>query len=300
MKQYLDLAKHVLAEGNERGDRTGTGTISVFGPQLHFDLREGFPIVTTKKTAIRLVWTELLWMLQGTSSIRPLIAVNNNIWNDWPMKKWIEDEQIDTSDMLDITDLWKRGVFNSKTFEDKYGDLGPVYGVQWRKWMTPMDGWIDQLQLAIDTIERNPEDRRIIVTAWNPGELEEMALPPCHLLYQFYVEGDWLDVKVYQRSADVFLGLPFDIASYATLLHMVAHVTNKKPRSLIYTLGDTHIYKNHVDQIKEQLTRVPYALPTFNVNKKDRIIKTIDDFRFSDFEFDEYKHHPSIKGDVSV
>lgn len=286
MKQYLKLADKVMKFGHVRKERTGTGTISVFGPQLVFDLREGFPAVTTKSLFIKGVWIELLWFLSGETSAQYMIDNNVAIWDEWMMEN---------------------------------NDLGPVYGVQWRKWRSlynetttlfaddgPLESYnevrteyIDQLQKAIDTIRNNPTDRRIIVTAWNPGELDQMALPPCHLLYQFYVEDDFLDIKVYQRSADVFLGLPFDIASYATLVTQVAYITGKIPRQLIYTLGDTHIYSNHVEVMVEQLMREPYDLPIINVNTNNRDIREIDDFVYEDFSLEGYKHHPKLTGVVS-
>lgn len=276
MRQYLDLIKDVLENGEQRMDRTGTGTISVFGRHLRFNLQEGFPAVTTKRLFIKGVWVELLWMLSGSSNIDFMLDHNVHIWDEWA---------------------------------DSYGDLGPVYGVQWRRWRhVHWEGlkayrveYIDQLQKAIDTIKSNPTDRRMLVTAWNPGELDEMALPPCHYSYQFYVHNDGrLSTLVNQRSADVFLGLPFDIASYATLTHMVAHVTGLKPGELIYNLGDTHIYLNHLEQVKTQLQREPYPLPQININKRNREIKSIDDFELEDFELVGYQHHPTIKGEVSV
>lgn len=276
MHQYLNLIKDVLENGEQRMDRTGTGTISVFGRQLRFNLQEGFPAVTTKRLFIKGVWVELLWMLSGSSNIDFMLDYGVHIWDEWA---------------------------------DSYGELGPVYGVQWRRWRhVHREGWkayrveyIDQLQKAIDTIKSNPTDRRMLVTAWNPGELDEMALPPCHYSYQFYVHNDGrLSTLVNQRSADVFLGLPFDIASYATLTHMVAHVTGLKPGELIYNLGDTHIYLNHLEQVKTQLQREPYPLPQININRRNREIKSIDDFELEDFELINYQHHPTIKGEVSV
>lgn len=271
MRQYLDLIKDALENGEPRKDRTGTGTISVFGRHLRFNLQEGFPAVTTKRLFIKGVWVELLWMLSGSSNIGFLLDNNVHIWDEWA---------------------------------DPNGELGPVYGVQWRKWKRLKEHrveYIDQLQKAIDTIKNNPTDRRMLVTAWNPGELDEMALPPCHYSYQFYVHNDGrLSTLVNQRSADIFLGLPFDIASYATLTHMVAHVTGLKPGELIYNLGDTHIYLNHIEQVKTQLQREPYPLPQININKRNREIKSIDDFELEDLELVDYQHHPAIKGEVSV
>lgn len=315
MDNYLDLVDKVLKEGTVRTDRTGTGTIAIFGPQLEFDLRHGFPAVTTKKLNLRLVWTELLWMISGSTKLKPLLEQNNNIWNEWPFKKWLVDtghehilENPDSQEYKDAMYTFKENILGSAMFEEKYGDLGPVYGKQWREWQTyyfdgenyVADDWVDQLQNAITKIKENPHDRRILVTAWNPGELDDMALPPCHMFYQLYVEGDFLDIKVYQRSADVFLGLPFDLASYATLVGMIAELTGKRPRYMYYTLGDTHIYLNHVAQMQEQLRRRPYVLPDFTVNRHQREIKSIDDFTMDDFELTDYEHHPAISGKVSI
>jgi thymidylate synthase len=277
MKQYLNLADYILRFGNKRGDRTGTGTISSFGHRLEFNMEDGFPAITTKKLFIRGVWVELLWMLSGNTSGRFMLENNVHIWDEW-----MDDDN----------------------------NLGRVYGVQWRRWRGriahfengeyPVREYIDQLQGAIDSIRDTPTNRRMLVTAWRPDELDEMALPPCHLLYQFYVDGDKLDIQVYQRSADVFLGLPFDIASYATLLHMVAHVTGKTPGRLIYLLGDTHIYTNHIDQVLEQLKRMPFDLPKLNVNARNREIKTIDDFQLEDLHLVDYNSHGPLKGKVSI
>lgn len=271
MKEYLDLVERVMAFGNKRGDRTGTGTISSFGHQLVFDMADGFPAVTTKKLNVQKVWVELLWMLRGETSAQFMLDNDCHIWDEWM---------------------------------DENNDLGPVYGVQWRQWVEHLEdgdvNLIDQLQECIDKIRNNPTDRRMLVTAWNPGELHLMALPPCHLLYQFYVDGMYLDIQVYQRSADVFLGLPFDIASYATLLHMVAHVTGKIPGRLIYVLGDTHIYTNHIEQMLTQLRREPLELPKLIVNKHNRDIKEIDDFQLDDLELQGYQHHKPLRGKVSV
>lgn len=286
MQQYQDLCIDILQNGEKRDDRTGTGTLSVFGRQLRFDLSEGFPAITTKKLFIKGVWVELLWMLSGDSSAKYMLENNVHIWDEW-LK------------------------------EDN--DLGPVYGVQWRRWkkhhFKPIEYvngnftglqwkgyvYVDQLQNTIDSIRNNPSDRRMLVSAWNPGELNEMALPPCHYSYQFYVHNDGrLDILVNQRSADVFLGLPFDIASYATLLCMVAHVTGKRPGEVIYNLGDTHIYLNHIDKIVFQLSRKPRQLPSINVNRHNRVIKEIDDFVLDDLQIVDYDPYPAIKGEVSV
>jgi thymidylate synthase len=263
-----------MAFGKPRSDRTGTGTISSFGHRLEFDLTEGFPVVTTKKIFMKGIWVELLWMLKGTESAKFMLDNDVHIWDEWM---------------------------------DRRKKLGRVYGVQWRNWRKVIGAWpdctidydyVDQLQNAINTIRKNPVDRRMVVTAWNPGELDEMALPPCHMFYQFYVDCDYLDIQVYQRSADVFLGLPFDIASYATLLSMVAMITGKKPGRLIYVLGDTHIYSNHIEQVMMQRERDPFDLPKLHI--VDRGQEEIDDFELSDFSLEDYQAHPAIKGKVSV
>lgn len=279
MKQYLRLAEHVLMHGNKREERTGTGTISSFGHRLEFNMKDGFPLVTTKKMFIKGIWVELLWMLRGEENAGFMLDNNVHIWDEWM---------------------------------DEDNNLGRVYGVQWRKWRKYfytfdagfeyklMVKYLDQLQTAINTIRNNPTDRRMVVTAWNPSELDEMALPPCHMFYQFYVCEDELDIQVYQRSADIFLGLPFDIASYATLLHMVAHITGKKPGRLIYILGDAHIYNNHVDQMLTQIKREPCGLPILDVNHNSRTIKEIDDFTLDDLALIGYESHGPLKGKVSV
>lgn len=282
MKQYLSLIHDVMINGNKREDRTGTGTISSFGHRLEFDLRDGFPLVTTKFVPYRLIATELLWMISGETSAQYLIDNNNHIWDEWMLPG---------------------------------NELGRVYGVQWRRWRSTSDlasisvnknnvdiefKWVDQLQNAINSIRTNPTDRRMLVSAWNPGELDEMALPPCHLLYQFYVDGEYLDCQVYQRSADVFLGLPFDIASYATLMHMVGYVTGKKPRKLIYVTGDTHIYTNHVEQCLTMLRREPKILPRLVINPTNREINEIDDFLLRDLSLVGYESHGRLTGEVSI
>jgi len=264
MKQYLNLLSDLLATGNERADRTGTGTISRFGYQMRFDLAEGFPLVTTKKLHLKSIVHELLWFLQGDTNIKYLQDNGVKIWDAWA---------------------------------DENGDLGPVYGHQWRCWSTPDGREIDQITQLIDQIKANPSSRRLIVNAWNVGDLEKMKLPPCHLLFQFYVNEGKLSCQLYQRSADVFLGVPFNIASYALLTMMVAQVTGLKPGDFVHTFGDAHIYNNHLDQVKLQLTREPFPLPQMKINPE---VKSIFDFKFDDFELINYHAHPHIKGDVSV
>lgn len=264
MKQYLDLLDHVLKNGETKSDRTGTGTISVFGYQMRFDLQKGFPLMTTKKIHIKSVIHELLWFISGDTNIRYLQENGVRIWNEWA---------------------------------DADGNLGPVYGSQWRSWPRPDGGSIDQLQQVVESIRTNPDSRRHIVLAWNPGEIEKMALPPCHILFQFYVAGGRLSCQLYQRSADIFLGVPFNIASYSFLLLMMASVTGLQPGEFIHTLGDAHIYLNHIEQVKLQLSREPMPLPVASVNSK---IKDITGFRYEDFLIENYQSHPAIKGDISV
>lgn len=263
MKQYLDLLDFVLKNGAEKRDRTGTGTLSVFGYQMRFNLEEGFPLLTTKKLHLKSILYELLWFLRGDTNIKFLKDNNVTIWDEWA---------------------------------DKNGELGHVYGYQWRSWTTST-GHIDQIIQVIDSIKTNPQSRRHIVSAWNVGELDKMALPPCHLLFQFYVANGKLSCQMYQRSADIFLGVPFNIASYALLTMMVAQVTGLKPGEFIHTLGDTHLYLNHIDQAKLQLTREPYKLPKMSVNP---LIKNIFDFKYEDFKLENYLAHPHIKADISV
>ena len=264
MKQYLDLLQHILEHGAGKADRTGTGTRSVFGYQMRFDLRRGFPALTTKKLHLRSIVHELLWFLSGDGNIRYLNEHGVTIWDEWAGDN---------------------------------GDLGPVYGVQWRHWRTPEGGEIDQIAQVIEQIRTNPDSRRHIVTAWNPGEVERMALPPCHALFQFYVLDRELSCQLYQRSADIFLGVPFNIASYALLTMMVAQVCELKPAEFILTLGDAHLYANHVEQAREQLTRAPRPLPTMRL---DPGATSIFDFTYDDFTLENYEPHPHIKAPIAV
>ncbi len=264
MEQYLKLCTHVLETGTKKEDRTGTGTISTFGYQMRFNLQEGFPLLTTKKLHLKSIIHELLWFLAGDTNVEYLQRHGVRIWNDWA---------------------------------DEKGDLGPVYGKQWRSWSTPNGEAIDQISEVINLIKENPDSRRMIVNAWNVGELNQMALPPCHLLFQFYVADGKLSCQLYQRSADIFLGVPFNIASYALLTMMVAQVTDLEPGEFVHTLGDAHIYLNHLDQVKLQLTREPRALPKMNISSH---VKDIFSFTFDDFELEGYDPHPHIKGVVSV
>ncbi len=264
MQQYLDLMKHILENGTEKGDRTGTGTKSVFGYQMRFDLSEGFPCVTTKKLHLRSIIHELLWFLQGDQNIKYLKENGVSIWDEWA---------------------------------DQDGNLGPVYGVQWRSWETPDGRKIDQIQKLIEGIKKNPNSRRHIVSAWNVADVDEMALPPCHTLFQFYVADGKLSCQLYQRSADVFLGVPFNIASYALFTMMVAQVCDLQPGDFVHTFGDAHLYSNHLEQTELQLTRAPRPLPTMKINPE---VKNIFDFKFEDFELINYDPHPHIKGAVAV
>lgn len=264
MRQYLDLLNRIFDEGVEKGDRTGTGTTSVFGHQLRFDLAEGFPLLTTKKLHLRSIIHELLWFLQGDTNTAYLKENGVGIWDEWA---------------------------------DEEGNLGPVYGHQWRSWGTPDGGTVDQVSQLIEQIRETPDSRRLIVSAWNVGELESMALPPCHLLYQFYVAEGKLSCQLYQRSADVFLGVPFNIASYSLLLLMVAQVTGLEPGDFVHTFGDVHLYSNHIEQARLQLSREPRGLPSMKLNGE---IDDIFAFRFEDFQLEDYDPHPHIKAPVAV
>lgn len=264
MRQYLDLLDHVLKHGVEKHDRTGTGTISVFGYQMRFNLEDGFPVMTTKKLHLKSILHELLWFLKGETNIAYLKENGVRIWNEWA---------------------------------DENGNLGPIYGYQWRSWPDYKGGNIDQITQVIHSIKNNPDSRRHIVSAWNVGVIDEMALPPCHILFQFYVANGKLSCQLYQRSADIFLGVPFNIASYAFLLKMIAQVTGLEAGEFVHTLGDAHIYLNHIDQVKLQLTREPMKLPQMKLNPD---VKNIFDFKFEDFELIGYESHPHIKGDISV
>ena len=264
MKQYLDLLEYTLKNGIEKTDRTGTGTISVFGYQMRFNLNDGFPALTTKKLHLKSIIHELLWFISGNTNIKYLTDNGVKIWNEWA---------------------------------DADGNLGPVYGSQWRAWTTSNGKKVDQLAEVIESIKKSPDSRRHMVSAWNVGEIDKMALPPCHVLFQFYVANGRLSCQLYQRSADIFLGVPFNIASYALLTLMIAQVTNLKPGEFIHTLGDAHIYINHIEQVKIQLAREPLKLPTMVINPA---ITNIDEFKYEDFTLVNYNAHPHIKGDISV
>jgi len=264
MKQYLDLMRHVRDNGVNKGDRTGTGTVSVFGYQMRFNLSDGFPLITTKKCHLKSIIHELLWFLSGDTNIQYLQDNGVRIWNEWA---------------------------------DKNGDLGPVYGYQWRSWPKPGGGHADQITQIIEQIKHTPDSRRIIVSAWNVGQIENMVLPPCHMMFQFYVAEGKLSCQLYQRSADVFLGVPFNIASYALLTLMAAQVCGLKPGEFVHTLGDAHLYSNHLQQADEQLTRTPYPLPLMVINPD---VDSVFDFKFDDFSLTGYQAHPHIKASVAV
>jgi len=264
MKQYLELLDHVMKNGVEKTDRTGTGTISTFGYQMRFDLEKGFPVLTTKKLHLRSIIYELLWFLRGETNVKYLQDKGVKIWNAWA---------------------------------DEDGELGPVYGYQWRSWPSADGRHIDQISRVIETIKSNPDSRRHLVSAWNVGEIEKMALPPCHIFFQFYVAEGKLSCQLYQRSADIFLGVPFNIASYSLLLLMMAQVTGLQPGEFIHTFGDAHIYLNHTEQVREQIGREPYQLPVMKLNSQR---KSIFDFEYEDFVLENYCAHPHIKGEISV
>jgi thymidylate synthase len=264
MKQYLNLLQHILDNGIEKEDRTGTGTLSTFGYQMRFNLQDGFPVVTTKKLHLKSIIHELLWFLNGDTNTKYLIDNGVRIWNEWA---------------------------------DENGDLGHIYGYQWRSWPDYKGGHVDQITKAIETIKRNPDSRRIIVSAWNVADLPNMNLPPCHAFFQFYVAGGKLSCQLYQRSADSFIGVPFNIASYALLTMMMAQVTGLEPGDFVHTFGDLHIYTNHIEQVKLQLSREPYQLPQMKINPD---VKSIFGFKYEDFELVNYQAHPHIKGDVAV
>lgn len=313
MKQYLELCRHILENGTVKEDRTGTGTISVFGYQMRFDLQKGFPLMTTKKTAFRLIATELLWFLKGDTNLRTLIKERNPIWDEWGFERWVTSEEYTGPDMTDfgrrsVKDeqfaevyaqemaSYKRRVVEDDQFAEKYGNLGPIYGKQWRSWSTG-DGSIDQIKLLIDGLKNNPDSRRHIVSAWNPSEVADMALPPCHTMFQFYVAEGKLSCQLYQRSADVFLGVPFNIASYALLVHLIAEECGLEVGEFVHTLGDAHLYLNHMDQVKEQLSREPRALPTLKLNRDG---KSIFELTYEDLEIEGYDPHPKIKAPIAV
>ncbi|WP_127478263.1 thymidylate synthase [Sulfurivermis fontis] len=292
MKQYLDLMRHVLEHGTRKEDRTGTGTVSVFGYQMRFNLAEGFPLLTTKKVFLKGIIHELLWFLAGDTNIKYLVDNGVGIWNEWPHAVYVKS----TGDNMALADFVAR-IRDDAEFARRWGGIGPGYGHQWRSWPTPDGGTIDQISQVVQQIRNNPDSRRIIVSAWNVAEVEKMALPPCHTLFQFYVADGRLSCQLYQRSADIFLGVPFNIASYALLTMMVAQVTGLKPGDFVHTLGDAHLYLNHLEQAQTQLARTPYPLPQMKINPA---VTSLFDFKFEDFELVGYTCHPAIKAPVAV
>lgn len=325
MKQYHDLCRLVLDKGIKKEDRTGTGTISYFGHQMRFDLQEGFPLLTTKELNFPLIVSELIWFIQGNTNIRFLLQNKNNIWNEWAFKNWVESEDYDGE--VDMTDFgirsqvdeefakhykvemkrFKEKILTDDAFAEEFGDLGPVYGEQWRSWKGANGKTYDQLMDAIEQIKKNPDSRRLIVSAWNPSFIisdtegtppeQQMALPPCHTFFQFYVANGKLSLQMYQRSCDIFIGGGFNISSYALLVCMVAQVTGLEVGEFVHTIGDAHIYINHVEQVELQLSRTPFELPTIRLNPE---IVNIEDFTVDDVELLNYEAHPHIKGIVAV
>lgn len=311
---YLQLIRDILEKGHEKSDRTGTGTKSLFGYQMRFNLAEGFPLLTTKKVPFGLIKSELLWFLRGDTNIRFLLEHNNHIWDEWAFKNWVQSDEYHGPDMTnfglraqeddnfnkiyqDEKKKFCQKIVEDQEFANKFGNLGDVYGAQWRHWQTRNGETIDQIKDVIETIKSNPDSRRMIVTAWNPEDVPLSALPPCHTLFQFYVNDGKLSCQLYQRSADVFLGVPFNIASYALLTHMIARETGLEVGEFIHTLGDAHIYLNHLDQVNEQLQRKPNDAPTLWLNPEK---KNIMDFEMEDIKVKNYHSHSAIKAPVAV
>ncbi len=288
MKQYLDLVKNVLNEGIKKEDRTGTGTISYFGYQMRFNLEDGFPLLTTKRVHLKSIIHELLWFIAGDTNIKYLVDHDVRIWNEWPYAAFQKSAEYQGETIEEFVEKIK----TNDAFAKKYGNLGPVYGKQWRNF-----NGVDQLEWLINEIRKNPTSRRLIISAWNPSEIEDMALPPCHCFMQFYVNEGKLSCQLYQRSADIFLGVPFNITSYSLFTMMIAQVCNLKPGTFVHTIGDAHIYLNHLEQVNRQLKREPRALPTMRLNPN---VKSIYDFTFEDFTLEGYDPHKGIKGKVAV
>jgi len=312
-QQYLDLLQYVLNQGHKKGDRTGTGTISTFGYQMRFDLQESFPLLTTKKIPFGLIKSELLWFLHGDTNIKYLLENNNHIWDEWAFKNYIESTDYIGPDMTDFgrrsliddefaqaykveKSKFDKAILENDAFAEKFGNLGDVYGAQWRHWQKRDGGFIDQISNVIDQIKKNPDSRRLIVSAWNPEDVPTMALPPCHTLFQFYVNDGKLSCQLYQRSGDLFLGVPFNIASYALLTHLIARETGLEVGEFVHTLGDAHIYTNHLEQVKEQLSRKPVAGPQLEITS-DKSIFEID---AKDIQIKDYNPQPAIKAPIAV
>lgn len=314
MRQYLDFLKHIMDNGTEKSDRTGTGTKSVFGYQMRFNLQEGFPIVTTKAVPFGLIKSELLWFLKGDSNLKYLLENNNHIWDEWGFQRYVNSSDYTGPDMTDfgrrsLVDEAFNEVYQSEmkqyceriltddAFAQKHGDLGNIYGVQWRRWQTSTGEVIDQIQQVIETLKTNPDSRRIIVSAWNPEEVPTMALPPCHTMFQFYVTDGRLSCQLYQRSGDAFLGIPFNIASYALLTHLIANEVGLEVGEFVHTIGDAHIYTNHVEQVTEQLQREPLPLPKLVLLKPDT---SIFDLEKEDIVLEGYQKHAKITAPIAV
>lgn len=309
---YHDLCRRVLETGKNKDDRTNTGTLSVFGHQMRFDLSKGFPLLTTKKVSFKLIATELIWFMRGDTNIKYLLEYNNNIWNEWAFLKWIESDEYQGPDMTNFghralvdeafneeyknqLKIFKENILTDAEFSRKFGDLGNVYGKQWRNFETK-NGSTDQLMEVIEGIKNNPTSRRHIISAWNPGEIETMALPPCHTMFQFYVQDNKLSCQLYQRSADIFLGVPFNIASYSLLTHLIAKECNLEVGEFVHTFGDAHIYSNHIEAVNEQLSRDSFEPPTLKINTD----KSIFDIEYEDLEIINYQAHPAIKAPIAV
>ena len=288
MKEYLELCQKVMNEGIDKSDRTNTGTRSLFGYQMRFDLSKGFPLLTTKKMYYRAIFHELFWFISGSTNIRPLVINNVRIWNEWAYERYVNSNDY----MNETMDEYLEKIKLDEEFAKIHGELGPVYGKQWRDF-----NGVDQLQELIESIKTNPNSRRHILSAWNPSEINQMALPPCHLLMQFYVANNKLSCQLYQRSADIFLGVPFNIASYALLTHLIADITGLEVGDFVHTLGDAHIYSNHFDQVNLQLTRDPMPLSQLVIKNHH---KKIDNYSFEDIEITNYLSHPTIKAEISV
>lgn len=313
-ESYLNLGREILNKGNVKTDRTGTGTKSIFGYQMRFDLSEGFPILTTKRIPFSLIKSELLWFIKGDTNIKYLLENNNHIWDEWAFERYVKSDDYKGVDMTDFgrrclvdeefnkeyqkeMNAFVENILTDESFASKYGELGNIYGSQWRRWKTSKGETIDQLKDVIEMIRKSPDSRRLIVSAWNPEDVPSMALPPCHTLFQFYVADGKLSCQLYQRSADVFLGVPFNIASYALLTHLIAHETNLEVGDFIHTLGDAHLYSNHIEQMQEQLSRDVRPLPKLWLNTDKQ---SVFDFEMDDIKLEGYEPHPSIKAPIAV
>ena len=313
MQAYLDLVEKVLNEGHRKDDRTGVGTLSLFGYQMRFDLNQGFPLLTTKRVPFSLVKSELLWFLRGDSNIRYLLEHQNHIWDEWAFEKYVASEDYRGPDMTDFglraeqdpkfkkvyqeeMSKFQQKVLADQEFAEKYGDLGRVYGRQWRSWQKRDGQTIDQISQVIENIRNHPDSRRLIVSAWNPEDVPDMALPPCHTLFQFYVQDQKLSCQLYQRSADIFLGVPFNIASYALLTHLIARETGLEVGEFVHTLGDAHLYLNHLDQAKTLLQRQPRPLPQLEITSN----RPLDQLEMEDIQLHNYQPHPTIKAPIAV